>query len=86
MVYYQKKVAIKSLKNTAFDGVLKGVLEEAQTMQRLSHNYIVKMYGISLPFKEEPLKLVRMGTKINIIKPFGRHHWNQKIVTEQSSQ
>lgn len=53
-----KYVAIKSLKNTAFDGVLKDVLEEAQTMQRLSHDYIVKMYGISLPSKEEPLKLV----------------------------
>lgn len=60
MIYYQKFVAIKSLKNTAFDGVLKDVLEEAQTMQRLSHNFIVKMYGISLPSKEEPLKLVSM--------------------------
>ncbi|KAJ7381687.1 hypothetical protein OS493_039611, partial [Desmophyllum pertusum] len=51
-------VAIKSLKNTAFEGVLKGVLEEARTMQKLSHDNIVKMYGISLPFKDEPLKLV----------------------------
>ena len=34
-------VAIKSLKNAS----LEGVLEEALTMQRLSHNYIVKMYG-----------------------------------------
>ena len=58
MVYYQIYVAIKSLKNTSFDGVLKDVLEEALTMQRLSHDYVVKMYGISLPFKEEPLKLV----------------------------
>ena len=58
MVYYQKYVAIKSLKNTNFDGVLKSVLEEALTMQKLSHSNIVKMYGISLPFKDEPLKLV----------------------------
>jgi len=60
MVYFQKYVAIKSLKNTSFDGVLKGVLEEALTMQRLSNDYIVKMHGISLPFKEEPLKLVSL--------------------------
>jgi len=60
MVYFQKYVAIKSLKNTAFDGVLKGVLEEALTMQRLSNDYIVNMYGISLPSKEEPLKLVSL--------------------------
>ena len=58
MVYFQKYVAIKSLKNTAFDGVLQSVLEEARTMQKLSHNNIVKMYGISLPFRDEPLKLV----------------------------
>ena len=63
LCYYQKYVAIKSLKNTSLDGVLKGVLEEALTMQRLSHDYIVKMYGISLPCKEEPLKLVSMQTK-----------------------
>ena len=60
MVYFQKYVAIKSLKNTAFDGVLKGVLEEALTMQRLSNDYIVNMYGISLTSKEEPLKLVSL--------------------------
>lgn len=60
MAYYQSNVAIKSLKNTAVDGVLKCVLEEARTMQKLSHEFIVKMYGISLPFKEEPLKLVSM--------------------------
>lgn len=60
MVYYQKFVAIKSLKNTSFEGVLTSVLMEAQTMQKLCHSNIVKMYGISLPFKDEPLKLVSM--------------------------
>ncbi|XP_078374560.1 uncharacterized protein LOC144658102 isoform X2 [Oculina patagonica] len=54
----EKFVAIKSIKNTAFDGVLKSVLEEARTMQKLAHTNIVKMYGITLPFGDEPLKLV----------------------------
>lgn len=58
MVYYQKFVAIKSLKNADFEGVLTSVLKEAQTMQKLCHSNIVTMYGISLPFKDEPLKLV----------------------------
>ena len=61
IIYYQIYVAIKSLKNAS----LEGVLEEAVTMQRLSHNYIVKMYGISLPFKEEPLKLVSIWPEYN---------------------
>ena len=61
MVYYQKFVAIKSLKNADFDGVLESFLEEAQTMQKLSHSNIVQMYGISLPFKDEPLKLVSIN-------------------------
>ena len=65
MISCQKYVAIKSMKNTAFDGVLKDLLEEAQTMQRLTHQYIVKMYGMSLPSKEEPLKLVSMWTEYN---------------------
>ena len=65
MIYCQKYVAIKSMQNTAFEGVLKDLLEEAQTMQRLSHDYIVKMYGMSLPSKEQPLKLVSTWTKYN---------------------
>ena len=51
-------VAIKSIKNSAIDGVLKSVLQEAQTMQKLSHENIVKFYGISLPSGEEQLRLV----------------------------
>ncbi|XP_078374573.1 uncharacterized protein LOC144658113 isoform X2 [Oculina patagonica] len=53
-----KFVAIKSLKNADFEGVLTSVLKEAQTMQKLCHSNIVTMYGISLPYKDEPLKLV----------------------------
>lgn len=55
----QKQVAIKSIKNTEFDGVLRCILQEAQTMQKLCHNNIVKLYGISLPSaKEQQLRLV----------------------------
>ena len=51
-------VAIKSMKNADIDGVLKSILQEAQTMQKLCHDYIVKLFGISLPSGDESLRLV----------------------------
>ena len=51
-------MAIKSLKNMAVDGVYHSVLQEAETMLKLSHENIVKFYGISLPCGEKQLKLV----------------------------
>ena len=52
-------MAIKSLKNTAGEEKLMDVLKEVNTMQRLSHDNIVKLYGITLPSKNaEQLKLV----------------------------
>lgn len=49
-----KYVAIKSILNTPIDGVL----QEAHTMQKLSHENIVKFYGISLPSGDKQLRLV----------------------------
>lgn len=56
--YYQILVAIKSIKDTG-EEQLREVLMEVNTMQRLSHDNIVKLFGVTLPTRDsDQLKLV----------------------------
>ena len=51
-------MAIKSIKDTGKEQ-LREVLMEVNTMQRLSHDNIVKLFGVTLPSRDsDQLKLV----------------------------
>ena len=51
-------MAIKSIKDTGQEQ-LREVLMEVNTMQRLSHDNIVKLFGVTLPSRDsDQLKLV----------------------------
>ena len=51
-------MAIKSIKDTG-EEQLREVLMEVNTMQRLSHDNIVKLFGVTLPSRDsDQLKLV----------------------------